>query len=713
MKAYEFQNVAHPLEGRSAILCVTRSNHLKLIFQQPSQPWSEAGLGLGEMTSSADILTHATFGDINGQLLLVTYDASKSLRLYRMQIEWNDQQHGKPPSVNPVLSVTHIQLLDRVLPQTPSAAELSSILIQPPAIGVDRGHIQISAVFNCLPDEQQINHHTSARGSVVARWELRQSEVVLHEVFKALKPGTDKINASKPRQTLHRLDDVLTSKIYIGICDNPYHDIFAFVCSDGTVDFRHRETMDIIGPDADSDKVSSVPQAGFSFLPVDCTEMALSPSGCLAVISKQDGTLDLHVPEFVHGWADATSDDQLPQAAMVALAREAGILFCHSLQTDDILAVIPIDLDRGLRRRFIAEILRTLAKNTDYTPEEAAKDKSKAMKDTLLFKALSLQLMMGYDKNPAIRDIPGKLAWAMLSVRNTSSIIMNTVGMANSSHILPDIMLSLKDLAKWHFDLMHMLINDLLTILRAYKSQQQSTSSASPAPKITKEFIQQQIAANGNTPTLHILLHSTSRHLLRFLADVVRHYFQRTIPSKTHARDLAQRAGFAELEAMVTHYIAFKLPVFEQLLVELDTAARKAYAEGNVDYQARRQSEQTMLVEGTIPDALMPVLEGLFERQVPKLMERVDGVKVFLAETKWLGFGDDAVVIAAAQQKRSDGGGKVVDVVRKVEVTRRGRAFRRCRRCASLVEDLWEERGMMPWVMYSQRTCVCLSFWVV
>lgn len=718
LQAYQYQNIAHPFEGRSALLAITRSNHLKLIYQQPSQPWSEAILELGELTSSSDVITHAAFGDALSQILLVTYDASKCLRLYRVHILWNpvqgDPSHGQPPSVNPVLRVSHIQLLDLVLPQTPSAAELSSILIQPPTVGAEKGHVQVSALFNCLPDDQQIGNQADGRGSVVARWELRQSEVVLHEVFKSLKPGTEKLTASKPRETLQRLGDVSSPKIYLAVTDNLYHNTLAFTCSDGTVDFRHRHSMEIITPDADSNKVSSLPQAGFSFMPIECTDMTLSPCGCVAAVAKQDGTLDVHIAEYIHGWTNAKADHFLPQAAVVALAREAGILFCHNLHSDDLLALIPTDLDRGLRRRFIAEVLRTVSKNTDYTAEDASKEKAKVMKDTILFKLLSMQLVLGYDTNPAIRDIPSKLAWAMLNLRSLNSNIMSSLSLNAGVHTA-DVMLSLKGLAKWHFDLMHMLINDLFTILRAHQSSISSTDQKDQSPaKITKDVILQQIAANDNTPSVHILFHSASRHLLRFLADIIRHYFQRAIASKSTARDLSQRAGFAEIENLISNHLAFKLPVFEQLLLEIDTGVRKAYADAGVDARARSQAEQAMLVEGVLPDALMPVLEGLFERQVPKLRERVDEVKIFLADTRWLGFGSNVLTTGT-----SGGGkgvrGKMVDIIRKVEVRdeKGGRGFRRCRRCGSRVEDLWEERGLMPWVMQSQRACVCLCLWVV
>lgn len=193
--------VTHPFDNKSAFLCATRNNLLKLISQQPNQPWSEATLELGDPTSSGDIITHAAFGDAPNHIVMATFDTSKCLRLYRVNILWNmaqgDPQHGVTPSVTPVLRVTHVQLLDRVQPQTPNGSALSHLKIEPPMFWADKGRVTITAVFTCLPDEQEIGHETGDRGSIIARWELRRSEALLHDVFKTLKPGAEKPAASK------------------------------------------------------------------------------------------------------------------------------------------------------------------------------------------------------------------------------------------------------------------------------------------------------------------------------------------------------------------------------------------------------------------------------------------------------------------------------------------------------------------------------------
>lgn len=455
--------------------------------------------------------------------------------------------------------------------------------------------------------------------------------------------------------------------------------------------------MEIIMADGDSNTVSSLAQAGFAYAPSECTDIVLSPCGCVAAIGKHDGSVHLHTAEFLHGWGEEKNNMELAEAAVVALAREVGILFCHTIGSDDILALIPTDLDQALRRKLMAEVLRTIARNTDFTGEDAAKDKAKVLKDSMLFKFLSLQLVLGYDTNPGTRDITGKVAWLMLNLRSLSQNTATSMSM-NAGPSVPDLMISLRGLAKWNIDLMHFVIDDLFTILRA---------SRQGDAKITKEFLTKQIAATRNTPAVHLILQSASRHLFRFSNDMTMRYFQRAIASKPLARDLSQRAALQEIEALVQNHIAFKIPVFEQLLLEIDSAVRKAYAEAGVDARGRAQIEQAMLVEAEIPDVLLPVLETLFGTLLPKFGERVDGVKIFSTQTAWVGAGDES-----GNEQDSGRGGRIVDVVRKVDVSK-GAKIRKCRRCGSLVEDLWEERGLMPWIYASQRSCVCLSHWVI
>lgn len=260
----------------------------------------------------------------------------------------------------------------------------------------------------------------------------------------------------------------------------------------------------------------------------------------------------------------------------------------------------------------------------------------------------------------------------------------------------PDLMISLRSLARWYIDLTHLLINDLFTLQRHIASVSSTNAKSTVLAHL----------AETRSPALHLLLHSAPRNLLRFLTEIIKMYFQRAITCRPYCTTLNQRSQLNEIESLVHHQFGVKLPVFEQLLAEVDSGVRKAYAEAGAQGEPRGRSsaEASMIVEGDVPDALMPVVSALLGKGglLTKFGERVDGVKVFSAETGWLGISDDDAMRP----------GVVVDVVRKIELGS-GCKKRSCRRCGSVTEDLWEGRGLMHWVLASQRACVCYSSWVV
>lgn len=147
----------------------------------------------------------------------------------------------------------------------------------------------------------------------------------------------------------------------------------------------------------------------------------------MAAIVRPDQTVHLHTAEYLHGWSDAKVDDYLAQAAIVSLVREVGILTVHQKGTDDALAMIPPDLDEGLRRKFISELFRTVSRNTDFSQEESTKQGGKVMKDPILFKILSMVMVLGYKDNPSQRDIPAKVVWVMMNLRVVGTSVASSM----------------------------------------------------------------------------------------------------------------------------------------------------------------------------------------------------------------------------------------------------------------------------------------------
>lgn len=242
---------------------------------------------------------------------------------------------------------------------------------------------------------------------------------------------------------------------------------------------------------------------------------------------------------------------------------------------------------------------------------------------------------------------------------------------------------------------MTQILHDLFTITRSTANN-----------PITRDSIQ-AATTTLNAPSLHILLHSAPRALLRLVTEILKPYHVKITHPRTIqlAQTPAERAALEDIEALLGARLPFRnLRVIETLISEIDGAVRKAYADSHASAQARSQAEQALLVEGTIPVAFEPVLRHLFGGVLPKMLEAVDGAKVFFADTDWLGLKDGG-------RRYGKGGGEVrIDVVRKTEVPR-GAKIRVCRRCGSVTEDAWE--GAPPWVVASQKACVCLGHWVV
>lgn len=240
---------------------------------------------------------------------MVTYDASKHLRLYKIMINWHANAgdgNTHKASLNPQMAILHVELLDQCVPQSSeraASAQLSSLHIEPISQAIDNSTFTVVAVFTSAAQDH------GGKFSVVSRWDLQQTEATLHDSFKSLKPTAAQSTTNKSVQKLYRMEDVISPKAILAFQSNVYHNTFAFAASDGTVEFRSRETMEVVAPDHDANKATSLTQNGFTFLASECVDVSLSPSMASSVITKPDGTISLHSAEYIHGWKDTKDDN--------------------------------------------------------------------------------------------------------------------------------------------------------------------------------------------------------------------------------------------------------------------------------------------------------------------------------------------------------------------------------------------------------------------
>lgn len=151
---------------------------------------------------------------------MATYDTSHRLRTYRVRVAWNpapiDPQRPQTMLVHPQLHATHLKLVDHCSPQPqlmtmqngatftiPSDhAQLAQLCILPPAPpvnGTESTKLQVLALFNKVVDHTEILQQGQSSCSIIARWDLTQSDPNLHESFKALKSGTESASPVKVR----------------------------------------------------------------------------------------------------------------------------------------------------------------------------------------------------------------------------------------------------------------------------------------------------------------------------------------------------------------------------------------------------------------------------------------------------------------------------------------------------------------------------------
>lgn len=155
--------------------------------------------------------------------------------------------------------------------------------------------------------------------------------------------------------------------------------------------------------------------------------------------------------------------------------------------------------------------------------------------------------------------------------------------------------------------------------------------------------------------------------------------------------------------------LPFKLPHLESVLQEVDNSVRTAYTNAKISSAGRVECETKMLVDGEVPQCLEKVVEYIFSPKIAgKVVDSVDQGAVWGWDTSWLGL--------------RDGKGKGMDrrrydVIRKT-VFKEGTKLRVCKRCGSVMEDLYggvegQRQGLPPWLVHAQRNCVCLGYWMV
>ncbi|KMU72986.1 hypothetical protein CISG_09659 [Coccidioides immitis RMSCC 3703] len=273
----------HPL-NKSALVCVTRSGHIRLLYQSQDPKWNEVHVDLQTVSCSDDILTHAALSaSQGGSILMVTYSTQHRLFVYRVHIKWDaapvdttqQQPVGFSVAQTPTIQITHIrteiqrsvfQRADNDYERSPSA-RVMPVLTHLDIVGIASdgsagSYVEpyILAAFaipvSALETQRQFNGTSS-----IVRWALESTGQSTHSSFDEIPPKRQTFNLT-PKTELTRWDDIHFDKRVLSIDYFEAGSVVSLTFDDGSISFYDAKTMNAISDNEDLATISSMPQAG-------------------------------------------------------------------------------------------------------------------------------------------------------------------------------------------------------------------------------------------------------------------------------------------------------------------------------------------------------------------------------------------------------------------------------------------------------------------
>ncbi|TKA79387.1 hypothetical protein B0A55_02827 [Friedmanniomyces simplex] len=705
--------VHHALDNRSALLFVTSSCKLVLLYQNEQGIWHSTSVQLENWQSSKELLTHAAIGEEGDHLVLITHDHERRFRVYRVTIHWNHTQqshsNGTFTTVLPTFEIGHLTILDHVGPQQAQFTKLSLLRVIPAVQHFAEQSrptaTTVLAVFTHAPTPVTTTQQQQDAFSVVALWTIESITPTLHECFAKLKPN-GQTPAQSPVTMLRRQQDILTNKVVLDVRATYHNTMVAFPNSTGAVEWYDRSTWTPIVSFGQTLVASSLPQSGLEYVLGDHTaHAALNSDGGAMAVTKPDGTIGVKYVAPHYTWQpleDGINDPRgMTESAIICLARQYAILSSSNAATDETLAVLPVDMNHDLRALFVKQALRTLCRGLDVSMVDHPRQQQTVIREQTHLRALSAQLALGTKPGSTERDFAGQFAYVYLNMRSISITLAQTFSTRDTNLLnrSPDLVPSLIPVVKWVTDLIIFIVDSLAQVKRNMQP------GISP-----KQAFERLIAETGN-PALHILLCSFPRVLLRMQTNAIAIYLKWIQMAKPRADTLEHKQQMEEFCEMVKG-MPFAYNHFVELLTEFDAAVRNAYTEAGASAERRVDVELAMMTEGTVPGELEPAVRTLVEGLLPRLEEQADMGRVYFWDTEGLGISGDSSVPHAGKGKENGEGAVRYDAIRKVRLTGEMKV-RVCRRCGAEMEDLSQEvlRGAPEWVKHGQRHCFCQGFW--
>lgn len=243
-----------------------------------------------------------------------------------------------------------------------------------------------------------------------------------------------------------------------------------------------------------------------------------------------------------------------------------------------------------------------------------------------------------------------------------------------------------------------------------------------------------------NDIALHLLLSSSSRSFLLAVCRRIAHLEELSIRAIEFYRRqpvAVDQAGtpkiinpplqlaYQKMQHITTSSL-IKVGQFEKILNILGGDIRQAYQSvlpnliknqsggpqgKNMDMAvkaAQVQLELSMLLAASPPVAFVPVIKKFFFKDLPAFRAHVDPAKLFFANYDLLGVQDEKSGLGSKAS-----GNVYVDLFRRAEMKLGAKQWRRCTRCASVMEDVFGTRPGFTFVLGQQRKCACGGLWAL
>ncbi|KAB8271841.1 mediator of RNA polymerase II transcription subunit 16 [Aspergillus minisclerotigenes] len=723
----------HPA-GKAALLCVTRSGIIRLLYQNPDNKWAEISAELKNASYSDRLLTHAAIVATQNGILIATYSACQKIYFYRVQINWTPPQwdpsqlkqapnqfpvpsfrfmhskveapcivpsasrngeatnDGLPSSTNPLYCLTR---LDIVL----AAHDNSAGMITNP---------WIIAVFSIPPHATPDHSQQQSPSSVIVRWQLESAPQVLHPKFDEV--NAKKNNAQiKPKSVLRRQEDMYCDRYVTMIEQTEHGNVLAVTYGDSSVTFYDPKTMAVLNGTDDTNTLTSLAHAGFHYPPDSAgLHISFSPSGCNAVTLDGEGQAQLRVMEHSYGAENGLYDENKFSAAVASLT----LAFCRGcgseFNTDDILLILKRQASPDAQISFINEVYRALGVNCNYTQEN-----DKLMSHQYLPKCLSVQAALGFIDKYKSRNFASNVPWTILQLRHASVLyalfLQYLKGGVQAEPPDADAIRILLGNTKWALDLLHYVLNDLLDLADDLESLLSD-----------QEAFAQKLKTISSLPLI-ILLSSMSRAFLRFICRGLR-----GIQAGYATAPLTGDAGVYYAEIYRTLDTSpVRIDVYEKLLAGVDSTVRHVYHGAGFGDNERPGPEKELLVNGRIPPVLVTAVSTILRQTVPALKPDIDRMAIYMGDYSWLGLGSDR---RAELYRRT----RDVDIIKKIpfrstastgsDEAQSGKhnpsqVRRRCVRCCEIMCGAYPPRpqlsSRMMYKLGYVRYCICGGGWTL